>query len=81
MTEKLPLPSTASSINLDTELAEQSQHFEDQKELIQEDSTSSSSGMGKRHFGNNFVFLFRNNEPSITIGPHCENFKIVFFFV
>ena len=59
--------STINSVNLDIELADPPQVYE-KKQLY----VGPNSNLKPRHFGNNCVFLFKNNEPLITIGPHCN---------
>lgn len=44
--------------------------------IFSDDNELPSKFNNERHFGNCFVFWFRNDEPMITIGPHCNFFSL-----
>ena len=56
--------------NLDLELHSFDQKAQEKSQLI----SLPSNPYNNRHFGNNFVFCFRKNEPVFTLGPHCKKF-------
>lgn len=56
------------AINTDLELHSFDSKVQDENKLLE----IPQNPYFNRHFGNNLVCCFRNNEPYIVIGPHCQ---------
>lgn len=64
-------------INTDLELQSFDLKNQDESKLLEERKINPYSN---RHFGNNLVCCFRNNEPALVIGPHCKIKQRNFFY-